>query len=30
MDIIQLIEELEGEFSQGKNIFWSKKSLVLA
>ena len=28
MDIIQLIEELEGEFSQGKNIFWSKKSLV--
>lgn len=28
MDIIQLIEELEEEFSQGKNFLWSKKSLV--
>ena len=28
MDIIQLIEELEQEFSQGKNFLWSKKSLV--
>ena len=28
MDIIQLIEELEDEFSQGKNFLWSKKSLV--
>ena len=28
MDIIQLIEELEDEFSQGKNFLFSKKSLV--
>ncbi len=28
MDIIQLIEELEDEFNQGKNFLWSKKSLV--
>lgn len=28
MDIIQLIEELEAEFAQGKNFLWSKKSLV--
>lgn len=28
MDIIQLIEELEDEFSKGKNFLWSKKSLV--
>ena len=28
MDIIQLIEELEQEFAQGKNFLWSKKSLV--
>ena len=28
MDIIKLIEELEDEFSQGKNFLWSKKSLV--
>ena len=28
MDILQLIEELEDEFSKGKNFLWSKKSLV--
>lgn len=28
MDIIQLIEELEQEFAQGKNFLWSRKSLV--
>ena len=28
MDINQLLEELELEFAQGKNVLWSKKSLV--
>lgn len=27
-DIIAIIDELQEEFAQGKNVFWSKKSLV--
>lgn len=27
-DIIGIIDELQEEFSKGKNVFWSKKSLV--
>ena len=27
-DIIAILDELQQEFAQGKNVFWSKKSLV--
>lgn len=27
-DIVAIIDELQEEFAQGKNVFWSKKSLV--
>ena len=27
-DILSIIDELQEEFAQGKNVFWSKKSLV--